>query len=201
MRTLSSLAIVALLTHATAAHAQPAITPPSAPPASTPSAAQPASVAEVKSPSVAVLLSLGVTAGGAITLMASDNESARWFGAAALFFGPSTGQWYAGEAGLLGLGARALGIAGLGYGLSMMLDSECDAEYGEDCTALRRRGTLGGVMFMGGVGLWVGSSIVDVILAKRAADRWNQRHALALAPTALTAGNSRAPGLVLTGRF
>jgi hypothetical protein len=53
-----------------------------------------------------------------------------------------------------------------------------------------------------GASLWVGSSIADVIFAKRAADRWNQRHAVTVAPTAFATPNgSRVPGLVLGAQF
>jgi hypothetical protein len=192
MRPVMILAVLVALT--LPALAQPALTPPS------PAPATPAP-AEEKSPSVAVALSVGVTAAGAVTLMASDNHTASMIGFGAIFLGPSTGQWYAGELGLLGIGARALGGIGMVYGLSEILQSECDAEDGVDCSGASRRGDLGAVMMIGGASLWVGSSIADVVFAKRAADRWNQRHALTLAPTAFTSGGQQVPGLVAVGRF
>lgn len=188
--------LVALALLESAALAQPALTPATTPasPAATPG--------DEKSPSVAVLLSVGVTAGGAVTLMASDSRTASLIGLGALFIGPSTGQWYAGELGGLGLGARAVGAVALVFGLSQMLQSECDPEDGQDCSGAKAAGTTGALLFFGGAGLWVGSSIADVIFAKRAADRWNQRHALTLTPTAFTSsGGQRAPGLVLSARF
>lgn len=191
MRPVMIFAVLVALT--LPALAQPALTPPSSPASTAP--------AEEKSPSVAVALSVGVTAAGAVTLMASDNHTASLIGFGALFLGPSTGQWYAGELGLLGIGARALGGIGMVYGLSEILQSECDVEAGENCSGASRRGDLGAVMMIGGASLWVGSSIADVVFAKRAADRWNQRHALTMAPTAFTSGGQQVPGLVVAGRF
>lgn len=186
--------LVVLLARSLPAVAQPALTPP------TPVTPAP-DPADEKSPSVAVALSVGVTAAGAVTLMASDSHTASMIGFGAIFLGPSTGQWYAGELGLLGIGARALGGVGMVYGLSEVLQSECDAEDGEDCSGASRRGQLGALMMIGGASLWVGSSIADVIFAKRAADRWNQRHGLTVAPTAFTSGGQQMPGLVVAGRF
>ncbi|HEY5947725.1 MAG TPA: hypothetical protein VIV40_19630 [Kofleriaceae bacterium] len=190
----SVLTLAALLLASSAAFAQPGQTAP-----------QPE--LDQKSPSIAVGLSLGVTAAGVVTLIASDNDSLSWLGLGALYFGPSTGQWYAGELGGLGLGARALGGVAAIYGFSQLLQSENDCEPGidGDCSAENARadraGTRGMLFLLGGTGLWVGSSIADVIFAKRAADRFNQRHALTIAPTALAAPGGRVPGLVVSARF
>jgi hypothetical protein len=57
-------------------------------------------------------------------------------------------------------------------------------------------------LIWGGASLWVGSSIYDIVLAKRAADSWNARHNVGVAPmVARDASGGRTPGLVLTGRF
>jgi len=165
----------------------------------TPAVAQPAT--DEKSPSLAVGLSIGITTGGIVTLLAGDHQTSMLIGLGAMYIGPSTGQWYAGEVGGLGLAARAVGGVALVYGLSQMLQSECDAEAGEDCSGAANRGRLGALLFYSGAGLWIGSSIADVVFAKRAADRWNQRHALTVAPTSFNSGAGRANGLVLTARF
>lgn len=162
---------------------------------------------EEKSPSTAVLMSLGITTAGYVTLIAADGDTMRTVGLGAIYLGPSTGQWYAGELGGLGLGARALGAASTVYGFSLMLQSEndCEPEIDGDCGASRARsekvGRLGALMFFSGASLWVGSTIADVVFAERAATRWNQRHALTIAPTALSSGGQRAPGFVVAARF
>jgi hypothetical protein len=156
---------------------------------------------EDRSPSVAVGLSLGVTTAGVVTLIASDRPTTTWLGLGALYLGPSTGQWYAGEVGGVGLAARGLGGVAAIYGLSLMLQSEdhCEPDLDGDCDpdGSSRLGTTGKVLMLAGAGLWVGSSIADVIFAKRAADRWNARRAVTIAPTTIGSGH----GLVVGGTF
>lgn len=155
----------------------------------TPARADAQAAAEEKSPSVAVSLSVGVTAAGLITFV-SGGGSVQMLGLGLMFIGPSTGRWYAGEDGLGGLGLRTLAAAGMVGGLVQVLRSDCDTE--EECG----NGGAGGAMILGGAALWIGSSIAHVVFAERAARRWNENHALALTPTI---GNTT--GLALTGRF
>ena len=198
------------------AFAQPGLTPPLAPsalsaPSATGETAPPTSAKlasrDAKDPSIAVLLSLGVTTGGVITLLAAadDSEGLAWVGLGAMYFGPSTGRWYAGESGGVGLGLRALGAATALIGVSQLLASEYSCDFDYDCTAERERadraGTRAALLLTTGAGLWVGSTIADIVLAKRGVDRWNKRHALSVAPTALTSRDGHVPGLVLAGRF
>ena len=156
---------------------------------------------EQRSPSVAVGLSLGVTTAGVVTLIASDQPTTTWLGLGALYLGPSAGQWYAGELGGLGLGARGLGGVAALYGLSLVLQSEdhCDLDDCGEQDSSRGLAMTGKALMLAGAGLWVGSSIADVIFAKRAADRWNARRAVTIAPTAI--GPGHAPGLVIGGTF
>jgi hypothetical protein len=191
-------AVVALLLTTGVASAQsfspPGLTPPTV-------ALSPASAPEVsrKDPSIAVLLSLGITTASYITLFAvdDDNESLLLAGFIGTYLGPSTGQWYAGQVGGLGLGLRAVGFVSAAYGFVQMLQ-ECD--YDEECGG--PGGDVGAVLFLGGAGLWVGSSIYDIVLAKRAADSWNARHNITLAPTVSNdVGGHKTPGLAFTGRF
>jgi hypothetical protein len=156
--------------------------------------------AEDKSESTAVMLSLGVTTGGVVSLIAGGPPL---IGVGALYFGPSTGQWYAGELGGLGLGLRAAGAASMLYGLHLVLQSEsdCEPELDGDCSAeatrANRVGATGAVLMWSGAGLWVGSTIYDVVLARRAASRWNERHRVTVAPLAANG----ATGLVVGARF
>ena len=197
-----SVLVLAFLLASSLAHAQaPGMTPPIEP-APTPRAA---SHGEQKDPSIAVLLSLGVPVAGAFTLGASDSDGGRMLGLAALYFGPSTGQWYAGKAGGLGLGLRAVGGASMVFGLVMALSSEYDCDFEEDCTPIReraeRRGDIGAGLMLTGAGLWVGSSIYDIVLAKRATDSWNKRHDVSLTPGLVGTSSKKTPGLFVTARF
>jgi hypothetical protein len=197
---LRSVVVVALLLASSVASAQ-SFSPPGLTAPSVQLSPAPAPTAERKDPSTAVLLSLGITAASYVTLFAAadSHENLALLGFVGTYLGPSTGQWYAGQVGGLGLGLRAAGFVSMVYGFSQVLESECDYEY-DDCSG--SDGDAGGVLMLAGAGLWVGSSIYDIVLAKRAADSWNARHNVGLAPmvTADASGN-RTPGLVLTGRF
>lgn len=198
--------VLALVSASSIASAQPSLGEPLSPPGMTPMLTPPsvqltpAPTAERKDPSIAVLLSLGITTASYITLFAADNEDLQLAAFFGTYLGPSTGQWYAGQVGGLGLGLRAAGFVMGVYGISQMLASECDYEY--DCSDADAAGARGALFFWGGAGLWVGSTIYDIVLAKRAADSWNVRHNVNLAPT-MTADVSghHAPGLAFTGRF
>lgn len=190
----SVLVLAALLLASHIASAQPALTPPI-----TPVPAAPTATADSKDPSIAVLLSLGITSAGYVTLFAAHNENLQLAGFAATYLGPSTGQWYAGQVGGLGLGLRALGYVSGVYGVAQLLDSECDEE---DCSSSDAAGDRGTVFLLAGAGLYVGSSIYDIVLARRAADSWNARHSVNLMPSMTSdASGNKSPGLVLTGRF
>ena len=201
MRRSVLVALAALLLASGVASAQgfspPGLTPPTVQltPAPSPEVSQ-------KSPSTAVLLSLGITAASYVTLISAadnDNEDLVLVGFIGTYLGPSTGQWYAGQIGGLGLGLRAAGFVSFVYGFSQVLESECDYEY-DDCSD--SDGDAGGFLMLAGAGLWIGSSIYDVVLAKRAADSWNARHNVGLAPIAAKdASGHAAPGLAFTGRF
>jgi hypothetical protein len=197
-----SLFVLAVLLGSSLARAQaPGMTPPVE---TTP---QPQQNVEKKNPSIAVLLSLGVPVAGAIVIGASDTDGARTLGAAALYFGPSTGQWYAGKVGGLGLGLRAVGAVSMVYGLVKVLDSEneCDFDYDGSCQAgaaqRRHDQDVGSVLMLTGAGLWVGSSIYDIVLAKRAADSWNARHGVMLTPGLVGTSDKKTPGLFVNARF
>jgi len=52
-----------------------------------------------------------------------------------------------------------------------------------------------------GAGLWVGSSIYDIVLAKRAAESWNARHSVSLTPGLVGTTGRKAPGLFVSAQF
>lgn len=59
----------------------------------------------------------------------------------------------------------------------------------------------GSVLMIAGAGLWVGSSIYDIVLAKCAAESWNSRHSVTLTPGLVGTTGKRAPGLFVSARF
>jgi hypothetical protein len=195
------LAVVAVtLLLATGLASAQSFSPPGLTPPSVQLSPAPAPTAQRKDPSTAVLLSLGITTASYVTLFASEgNENLVLVGLIGTYLGPSTGQWYSGQIGGLGRGRRAAGVVSMVYGFTQVLESECDYEY-DDCSD--SDGDAGGVLMLAGAGLWVGSTIYDIVLAKRAADSWNTRHNVTLAPSfASDAAGHRSPGLAFTGRF
>lgn len=176
------------------------MTPPIAP-------APPQQPVDQRSPSIAVLLSVGVPIAGVVTLVASDDDSMKTVGLVTMYLGPSTGQWYAGKFGGLGLGLRALAAVSMYYGFVKVLDGEedCDFDYDGACAAERDRartsGQIGDALVLTGAVLWVGSSIYDVALAKRAADSWNAQHHVTLTPGLVGTTGTKTPGLFVSARF
>jgi hypothetical protein len=199
-----SVLVIAVLLASSLAHAQaPGMTPPIEPAPQSPS--QPSG--DAKNPSTAVLLSLGVPLAGVATLGLTDSDGGRMLGLAAIYFGPSTGQWYAGQLGGLGLGLRAVGGVSMVYGLVKVLDSaeECDFDYDGSCAAnesnRQHNADIGAGLMIAGAGLWLGSSIYDIVLAKRAAESWNVRHGVTLSPGLVGTSGTKTPGLFVSARF
>lgn len=182
-RRMRSAFVFMLLLVSSLARAQPAMTPSTKTP-----------VLEEKSPSIAMGLSIGVPVAGALTMAFAPKNGEKVLGFFAMYIGPSTGQWYANKGGGLGLGLRLVSIAGAVGALMLVIDEECDVDTTCEATA---NDYVAGSLAIGAAGLWIGSSVYDVVLAKRAVDRWNYN--LTLTPGLV--GPQRAPGLVLGGRF
>jgi hypothetical protein len=111
-----------------------------------------------------------------------------------MYVGPATGQWYVGKGGGLGLGLRLLSVAGAVGALMLVVNEECEID---DPCPTTTSDIIAGTIAVGAAGLWVGSFVYDVVLAKRAVDRWN--HNLTLMPGPV--GSQHAPGMFLGGRF
>jgi hypothetical protein len=161
----------------------------------------PAPVADegTKDPTTAVLLSVGVTAGGALSMYMGgkkDNDAAVYLGLGAVWIGPSVGRWYAGNVTLSGLGVRAIGALAMIVGLAMSI--------GDDCDGCSGNSNAGPVLLIGGLGTWGVSSIYDILMAGHDANEWNAQHArtnLQLRPMIMTVADHHVGGLVLSGRF
>jgi len=116
-----------------------------------------------------------------------------------MWFGPTTGHWYAGRAWTGGLTARFVGVGAAVLGVIMVLDEcfdSCDNN-GDDSVA------VGAVLLYGGSAAILGGAIYDIATAPRSVRQHNQRlrersaGGWALSPTL---GRGRV-GFALGGRF
>jgi hypothetical protein len=196
IRLLSMLLLVASVS---LAHAQ-------APGETTPVVVAP--VAKHKNPSTAMALSIGVTFAGTGMLLASGGEEMpALVGIGLMYFGPSTGQWYTGRVGGIGLVSRAVGAALMISAIPLLnhQGDDClgytDAQCSDRIAQWDRETRQGKWLLFGGLGLWVGSTLFDVVMAGRATQAWNREHAIALTPTLLPAAGGRVPGASLQLRF
>lgn len=180
-----SMVVMMVVLVSSLARAQPGTTLPTKTP-----------VLEEKSASIAMGLSIGIPVAGALTMAFAPKDGEKALGFFAMYIGPTTGQWYANKGGGLGLGLRLLSIAGAVGALMLVIDEECDVD--TDCEATSND-YVAGTIVVGAAGLWVGSSIYDVVLARRAVAQWNQK--LMLTPGLVGNGGQRGPGLFLGGRF
>lgn len=161
-----------------------------------------------KDPGAAVLISIGATVGGFVLVGASKGEGGLFgLGLGVMYVGPSTGQWYAGRVGGIGLATRALG-AGLLYTALTKYSTE-----GNDCLGYtdqqcadaeaqwRHDEKVAEILGWTGIGLWVGSTLFDFVMAHQAANAWNREHQLAVTPTVIPAAGGPTPGLTLQLTF
>jgi hypothetical protein len=156
--------------------------------------------ADEKNPAVAVMLSAGVPTLGLVAIATSDSGGVKLLGASALLVGPSTGRWYAGENSTSGILVRGAGTVATIVGVAMVYgasEGDCIPD-DTSCSAQESRRTVGTVLAIGGASVFIGSSIVDIVLAERAAVRANEDR-VTVAPAIV--GTSHAPGLVVAGHF
>jgi hypothetical protein len=176
--------------------------------AQAPGATTPMPVAQDKDPATAMALSIGTPLAGTALILASDgNETVALLGLGAMYFGPSTGQWYAHRVGAIGLVARAAGavLVVKGFTLADQQGNDCLGLSDAECAAAEKRWDKeerrGGAMLLTGAALWIGSTVFDVVMARRATRAWNREHSIAVTPTLVPATGGRAPGLSLQLQF
>lgn len=209
---------------ATAAQAQPALTPPGAAPLQAP--APPATGAEderedgPKSPGTALAWSLGGTAaavglvalGGAMTDRTTGDPTPlgaglSTVGSLTVWVAPSFGHFYADRYWTTGLKVRLGGVLVASAGAIAVFTcvaSETDGSGDDQCV-------LPLLLLGAGAGMVIGGAAHDVATAPRAARRYNARYAaraqgwaaahLQVAPTLVGSAAGRGPGLVLGGSF
>ena len=189
------LAVVAVLALASPAFAQ------------APGEVAPQGVAQKqKDPAIAVGLSLGVPLAGFVTIMASGSEGGALLGVGAMYLGPATGHWYAGQIGGYGLTARAIAAVSIVHGFSLLDQQglDCLGLSDSECAAAEARwddeADRGALFFYGGLALWAGSTIYDAVAARSATQRWNRERAV-LTPSVISVAGARVPALTLSGSF
>jgi hypothetical protein len=154
---------------------------------------------EWKEPGTAMLISAGVPLLGvavAIGGAANGSGSVALVGVGAMALGPSLGRWYAGSAGAGSLALRTASGFAVAYGFVLIVRAG-------DCEGICNdtHESLGTALFLGGLGVWAGTTIYDVVMAGREADEWNSRHAIRLQPATISMAGHQAVGLALGGRF
>jgi hypothetical protein len=180
------------------------------PPGETPVIAPPRTAPE-KDPAIAVTMSIGTPVVGMVLALggaSGGNWPLALFGVGAMYVGPSTGQWYAGRFGGIGLATRTVAAYAIVRGFGDLLDAEgpdcfdaTDAECRRLEAAYDHEQRVAETYFWTGVGLWVGSTVFDVVMAHRATTAWNREHALAVTPGLVSASGGHAPGLTLSMTF
>jgi hypothetical protein len=125
----------------------------------------------------------------------SDGEGAVWMmlsGAGALVLGPSLGHYYAGDMqhGVATTFGRLAGGGLVFFGLVL------DRGF---CSTGDCRGGIGTAATVAGAGLFVYSTVYDIVDAPRAARRFNDR--VQVMPTVLPTATGAAPGVFIGGTF
>ncbi len=195
-----TVGVTTLAALAAPASAQPALTP-LVEPAGAPHEPV-ATAADAKSPTTAVLLSLGGTAGSVALMVAGANSSGSnadsliTVGLLSTLITPSLGHWYAGHYLTAGMAMRAGGGVLVIAGVAQALGSEFSSESSDGGDS----GDAGATMFLLGAGLYLGGALYDIATAPSAAEHWNDKH-LQLAPTMVSSGTHTTVGLGLGGSF
>lgn len=147
---------------------------------------------DLKSPEQALAFSGGVTLLSGILVLATAEDDrispVTAAGVAGLALGPSLGHVYAGEylTGGLALRAAGMAVAILGYREASRCSSVGDCHM-----------TAGATGVVLGLGAFAAGALWDIATASRAADRWNARHGLTIAPVVTDDG----AGVSLAGSF
>lgn len=146
---------------------------------------------ELRSPKIALMLSLGTTLAAGIPLAAgarNDNQALLGTAAAMFVVGPSVGHWYAGEWINGGFVTRVVGagLAAWGAAQTDVLGTDGDSDDGE------------GLIVLGAL-VYVGGGIYEIATAPRAAREYNRANQ----PTVMIAPLVRenTGGLALAGQF
>ena len=153
---------------------------------------------ELKSSQIAIEWSVGGTLASLVLIgvgASSHNGGLATVGVVSSLVTPSLGEWYAGDYVTAGMGIRVAStlVAIVGFGSAL-----CN-EIGDGCKS-GQQSTGAALMLVGGAG-YVTGAIYDIATAGSAADSFNRKHALKVAPTVLTPPSGPVYGLGIGGRF
>jgi hypothetical protein len=158
--------------------------------------------AAYRSPATASLLSIGGFAASGLTMMAGlaldggPGGGLIVIGAASLLITPSIGQFYSGNYLSAGLLTRLAGTAAMALGGYLVIRS-FDFDVHDDDSGE----AAGSLLFAGGGIAFLTGAIIDVTFAGTAAERWNAKHGITVAPTAIATPSGTTAALGLSGRF
>lgn len=112
---------------------------------------------------------------------------------------PSLGEWYAGEYLTLGMGVRAVAVGVAVFAITEeQRYTTCDFDNTMQCKSFGETGVV--LLGLAAIG-YIGGVAYDVMDAGPAVDRFNRKHGIYVAPTALAAPTGFVPGLALCGRW
>lgn len=163
-----------------------------------------------KDPGVAIGMSLGGTLGsvGLIALGAALPDKAGGpavavVGALSLLVTPSLGEFYSGQYLTAGMGMRAGGVLAFGVGAAEALSNLCFDFSDDGHDSCSDRGTDVFAIAMLGLGAtsFIAGTIYDIATAGDAAERYNNKHNLAFAPTVIQSKSGATTGFALSGTF
>jgi hypothetical protein len=127
------------------------------------------------------------------------NEPMLYTGLVSSVITPSLGEWYAGDWLTIGMAVRvgAVGLATFAVAHEQH-DAVCYSMPGQNCREFS--GT--GIALLGLAAIaYVGGAVYDVVDAPAAVDRYNQRHGVFVAPTALATPLGLAPGVYFSATY
>jgi hypothetical protein len=166
-----------------------------------------------KSESLAVALAVGGSLVGPVLIATALHDADRYnsplhgavepmliAGGAAIVFGPSIGNWYAGKGVSRGLVLRIGGAALTALGAAVIISS-ADFFNSQGSSSDQSGGLLLGVV---GAGMVLGGTVSDILSAPRAAADDNRRRRgarLSVAPLVSHAGGAHQAGLAVVGAF
>jgi len=199
MRILAAIALIALLASPAAAQA-PGEVPPqeldseqpvpgNAQPARIERQLPPLPAVKRKDPAVGVGLAILGTLGSFALASATIGDGENLLPAFTMIvLGPSVGQWYSRQIGGVGIAARLAAS----YLIARAIHHY---EYDDGSSENANR------MILGGIGLWIGSTLYDWYAAHDAAKTYNREHSVQFAPTLVQSATGAAPGVAASMRF
>lgn len=174
MRILAAVALIALLGSPALAQAPGAVAPQAEEP-------EPVAVPH-KDPGIGVALSIaGSLVSIALAEKVAQTDGGAVPGLSMLILGPSIGQWYSKQVGVVGISMRVT---------AAYLVARAADDYEHD-----------GSYILGALGLWVGSAVYDLWAAYDAAKTYNRDQSLRFAPTVMQAAKGHAPGIAASLSF